>query len=72
MTYACETPTAKIGQRITDMRLGGRPMQAGTRYKVVGWAPVAENATGERPSVGRALPEGPQDHRAAQSRTRPG
>ena len=46
MTYACD-PTAKIGQRISDMRLGGRPMQAGTRYKVAGWAPVAEGAAGE-------------------------
>ncbi len=46
MTYACE-PAAKIGRRISDMRLAGRPMQAGTRYKVAGWAPVAEGATGE-------------------------
>jgi len=46
MTYACD-PQAKIGQRISDMRLGGRPMEAGTRYKVAGWAPVAEGATGE-------------------------
>jgi sulfur-oxidizing protein SoxB len=46
MTYACD-PQAKIGQRISDMRLGGRLMDAGTRYKVAGWAPVAEGATGE-------------------------
>ncbi len=46
MTYACD-PQAKIGKRISDMRLGGRPMQAGTRYKVAGWAPVAEGAKGE-------------------------
>jgi sulfur-oxidizing protein SoxB len=46
MTYACD-PTAKIGHRISDMRLGGRPMQAGARYKLAGWAPVAENASGE-------------------------
>jgi S-sulfosulfanyl-L-cysteine sulfohydrolase len=46
MTYACE-PQAKIGQRISDMRVGGRPMQAGARYKLAGWAPVAEGATGE-------------------------
>jgi sulfur-oxidizing protein SoxB len=46
MTYACD-PAAKIGQRISDMRLGGRPMQAGARYKVAGWAPVAEGAAGE-------------------------
>jgi len=46
MTYACN-PRAAIGARISDMRLGGRPMDSGKRYKVVGWAPVAEGATGE-------------------------
>jgi sulfur-oxidizing protein SoxB len=46
MTYACD-PLAKIGQRISDMRLAGRPMQAAARYKVAGWAPVAEGAAGE-------------------------
>jgi sulfur-oxidizing protein SoxB len=37
-------PGAKAGSRITDMRLGGRPIEAGRRYKVAGWAPVAEEA----------------------------
>jgi S-sulfosulfanyl-L-cysteine sulfohydrolase len=46
MSYACN-PLAKMGQRITDMRLGGRVMDAGRRYKVAGWAPVAEGASGE-------------------------
>jgi sulfur-oxidizing protein SoxB len=46
MTYACD-PLEKMGQRISDMRLGGRPMDAGRRYKVAGWAPVAEGASGE-------------------------
>jgi len=46
MTYACN-PRAAIGARISDMRLGGRPMDSGKRYKVAGWAPVAEGATGE-------------------------
>ncbi|MGQ0511823.1 MAG: 5'-nucleotidase C-terminal domain-containing protein, partial [Betaproteobacteria bacterium] len=46
MTWACD-PDAKIGQRISDLRLKGEPMQAGTRYKVAGWAPVDENARGE-------------------------
>ena len=46
MTYACE-PLAKIGSRISDMRIHGEPMQAGKRYKVAGWAPVAEGASGE-------------------------
>jgi sulfur-oxidizing protein SoxB len=46
MTYACN-PRAAMGARISDMRLGGRPMQADKRYKVAGWAPVAEGARGE-------------------------
>jgi sulfur-oxidizing protein SoxB len=46
MTYACN-PHAKMGGRIADMRLGGKPMEAGRRYKVAGWAPVAEGAQGE-------------------------
>jgi sulfur-oxidizing protein SoxB len=46
MTYACE-PGAKIGSRISDMRIGGQPMAPQKRYKVAGWAPVAEGASGE-------------------------
>ncbi len=46
MSYACD-PRATIGKRIDDMRLGGKPIEAGRRYKVVGWAPVAAGATGE-------------------------
>ena len=46
MTYACH-PAAKIGERISDMRLRGKPLDAGRRYKVAGWAPVAEGASGE-------------------------
>jgi sulfur-oxidizing protein SoxB len=46
MTYAC-VPGARIGHRITDMRLGDRPIEAAKRYKVAGWAPVAEGAAGE-------------------------
>lgn len=46
MTYACN-PTAVIGKRIDDMRLNGKPIEAGRRYKIAGWAPVAEGATGE-------------------------
>jgi sulfur-oxidizing protein SoxB len=45
MTYACE-PNAKIGARISDLRLHGKPMEADKRYKVAGWAPVAEDAKG--------------------------
>ena len=46
MAYTCN-PTAAIGQRISDMRLGGKPLEADKRYKVAGWAPVAEGVTGE-------------------------
>ena len=41
MTYAC-APLAGIGARISDLRLHGKPVEAGKRYKVAGWAPVAE------------------------------
>ncbi len=46
MTYAI-APEAKIGSRISEMRIRGVPMQADKRYKVAGWAPVAEGAAGE-------------------------
>jgi sulfur-oxidizing protein SoxB len=46
MTYTL-APREKIGSRISDMRLGGKPLQADKRYKVAGWAPVAEGAQGE-------------------------
>jgi sulfur-oxidizing protein SoxB len=43
LTYSC-TPSAKMGSRITDMRLNGQLIEAGKTYKVGGWAPVAEEA----------------------------
>jgi len=43
LAYTCR-PAEKMGQRITDMRLGGKPIDAGRKYKVAGWAPVAEEA----------------------------
>jgi len=46
LSYACD-PNAKIGHRIQDMRLNGKPLEAGKKYKVAGWAPVAEGASGE-------------------------
>jgi sulfur-oxidizing protein SoxB len=46
LSYACE-PSARIGSRILDPRVGGKPLQADKRYKVAGWAPVAEGASGE-------------------------
>ncbi len=38
------TPAATMGSRISDMRLNGKPLEAGKTYKVAGWAPVAEEA----------------------------
>jgi sulfur-oxidizing protein SoxB len=46
MTYACD-PNAKAGSRIRDMRLNGKPVEATKKYKVAGWAPVADGASGE-------------------------
>jgi sulfur-oxidizing protein SoxB len=46
MTYGLD-PVAKIGARVFDMRLDGRPLRAGKRYKVAGWAPVAAESNGE-------------------------
>lgn len=43
LAYACQ-PAEKMGRRISDMRLGGKPIEAGRKYKVAGWAPVAEAA----------------------------
>jgi len=38
------TPGEKAGSRISDMRLQGKPVEAGKSYNVAGWAPVAEDA----------------------------
>ena len=43
LSYAI-APNARAGQRIQDMRLAGQPLEAAKRYKVAGWAPVAEEA----------------------------
>jgi S-sulfosulfanyl-L-cysteine sulfohydrolase len=43
LAYACD-PEARMGQRISAMRLGDMPIEAGKKYKVAGWAPVAEEA----------------------------
>jgi len=43
LNYSCN-PVAKAGHRIGDMRLKGQLIDAGKKYKVAGWAPVAEEA----------------------------
>ena len=44
LQYTC-TPGAKMGSRISDMRIKGRTIEAGKNYSVAGWAPVAEEAS---------------------------
>ena len=40
-------PAGKMGGRISDMLLNGKPIESAKTYKVAGWAPVAEGAKGE-------------------------
>jgi sulfur-oxidizing protein SoxB len=46
LTYACN-PGAAIGARISDIRIRGKPIDADKRYRLAGWASVAENPQGE-------------------------
>lgn len=46
MTYSC-TPNAPMGQRINNMVLKGKPIEADKKYKVAGWASVQEGVQGE-------------------------
>jgi sulfur-oxidizing protein SoxB len=39
-------PTAKIGSRISDMELDGKPLNANKEYAVAGWASVAQPLEG--------------------------
>ncbi|WP_191629157.1 thiosulfohydrolase SoxB [Pandoraea terrae] len=50
LQYTC-TPSAKAGDRISEMHLNGKALEAGKKYKVAGWAPVSEEAksTGGEP-----------------------
>ena len=43
LAYTCD-PNAKMGSRILDMQLKGKPIEAAKKYKVAGWAPVSEEA----------------------------
>jgi sulfur-oxidizing protein SoxB len=43
LQYSCK-PNASMGQRIDNMQLNGKAIEAGKKYKVAGWAPVAEEA----------------------------
>jgi len=46
LQYSC-SPLEGMGKRITDLRLNGKPLDADKKYKVAGWAPVAEEAKGQ-------------------------
>ena len=41
LKYTIE-PTGKMGSRISNMELKGKPIQASKKYKVAGWASVNE------------------------------
>ena len=43
LEYTCE-PGAAMGNRIQDMQLNGKLLDANKSYKVAGWAPVSEAA----------------------------
>ncbi len=43
LQYRCD-PAARIGQRIGDLRLRGKLLDAGKLYKVAGWGAVSEEA----------------------------
>jgi len=43
LAYTCK-PLEKMGSRISEMSLAGKPIEADKKYKVAGWAPVAEEA----------------------------
>jgi sulfur-oxidizing protein SoxB len=46
LQYTC-APRGRMGSRISDLRVRGKPVEASKKYKVAGWAPVAEGAQGE-------------------------
>ena len=50
LTYTCE-PGAKMGNRIQDMRLKGKLIEADKTYKIAGWAPVAEASKNAGPPI---------------------
>jgi sulfur-oxidizing protein SoxB len=46
LTFTC-SPRARMGSRISDLRVAGKPIEPGRTYKVAGWASVQENPVGE-------------------------
>ena len=66
LEYTC-TPGATAGARISDMRLRGKPIEAGKTYKVAGWAPVAQGAQGE--PIWDVVQTYLRDHKVVEPRT---
>ena len=57
LSYACE-PGQKQGNRIQDMRLGGKPIDPNKTYKVAGWAPVQQaSASKSNPPIWEVVEE---------------
>ena len=46
ISYTCDLRQG-MGKRINNMKLNGKPLDPDKKYKVAGWAPVAEGASGE-------------------------
>ncbi|MEQ1774780.1 MAG: thiosulfohydrolase SoxB [Burkholderiales bacterium] len=46
LQYAID-PAQKIGQRISNLTLRGKPLEASKHYKLASWAPVGEGIAGE-------------------------
>ena len=46
LQYTC-TPAAKIGNRINNLYLNGRPLDASKMYRLASWAPVGDGVLGE-------------------------
>jgi sulfur-oxidizing protein SoxB len=56
LKYAID-PNAPMGQRIQDMTLNGKPLDPNKKYKVAGWAPVAEESREAGPPVWEIVAE---------------
>lgn len=64
LSYAC-SPNAPSGQRISDLRLGSKPLEADRSYKVAGWAAVSEEAAhGDGPPVWDVVEDWLKVHRS--------
>jgi sulfur-oxidizing protein SoxB len=58
LQYAID-PTRPIGERISDMELGGKPIDPNDTYIVAGWASVQEHPAGD---TGRKIWDVVADH----------